>query len=150
MYMQKSTLVAVGAGLVVLIGAGALVWIGSGEESSDSLWQSAPATSGDNAPPGSIHNLPVPEAVAAVRARVARESSVPESEVLILEAHERQWPDSCLGLAEKNEVRAQVITVGFEVTVSAKGEERVFRTNQSGSVIREAPHSTVQDFKDKG
>lgn len=148
--MKMRVFVPLAVALLVLVGIAALVVPWGGRRTADSLWQSAPATSGDNAPPRGIHNLPVPEAVAAVRARVAKESSVPESAVLILEAHERQWPDSCLGLAAPNEVCAQVITVGFEVIVQGEGEERVFRTNQSGSVIREAPHSTVQDFKDKG
>ncbi|MDZ4226851.1 MAG: hypothetical protein U1D26_00035, partial [Patescibacteria group bacterium] len=94
-------------------------------------------TSADNAPPGSIHNLPVPEAVAAVRAYAAEEFDVSEGLVIILSAYEREWPDACLGLAGANEMCAQVITPGWEVTTQASGKQNVFRTNADGSVIRQ-------------
>ena len=94
-------------------------------------------TSADNAPPGSIHNLPVPPAVAAVRAHVATKAGIDEGFVIIMTAYEREWPDACLGLAGSDEMCAQVITPGWEVTTQAGGAEEVFRTNSGGSVIRQ-------------
>ena len=95
-------------------------------------------TSADNAPPGSIHNLPVPDAVAAVRTRVAQEQGVDEGLVIIMTAYERDWSDACLGLAAQDEMCAQVITPGFEVTaqVSTDGSQFSYRTNADGSVLR--------------
>ncbi len=93
-------------------------------------------TSADNAPPGSIHNLPVPKPVAAVRTYVAQGAKLNESEVIILEAHERNWPDACLGLGSSQELCAQVMTPGYLVKLTAKGQEFTYRTNEDGTVIR--------------
>lgn len=93
-------------------------------------------TSADNAPPGSIHNLPVPEAVSAVRRLVARELGVGEGVVIVMSAHKKDWPDGCLGLAKKDEFCTQAIVSGYEVTVQAQGTERVYRTNADGSILR--------------
>jgi len=93
-------------------------------------------TSADNAPEGSIHNLPMPEAVAAVRRTVANELGVGEGVVIVMTAFEREWPDDCLGLADAGEICTVVITPGYEVTVQAQGSERAYRTNNDGSVLR--------------
>jgi hypothetical protein len=98
----------------------------------------SPITSGEGAPPGSIHNLPLPPAVAAAKKYAAAQTGVSEGEVIILTAYEREWPDSCLGLAEADEFCAQVIIPGYEITISAKGQEFVYRTNNDGSAIRES------------
>lgn len=98
--------------------------------------QSGTPTSADGAPPGSIHNLPVPEAVAAVRKLAATVAGVPESQVVILTAYEKEWSDGCLGLGGPAESCIQMITPGYEVTVSAGGKETVYRTNDSGTSIR--------------
>lgn len=93
-------------------------------------------TSADNAPPGSIHNLPVPDAVDAVRAYVAGELGISEGVVIIMSAYEKEWPNACLGLDDEDEVCAQVITPGYEVTVQAQRKERVYRTNADGTALR--------------
>lgn len=94
-------------------------------------------TSADNAPPGSIHNLPVPTAVAAVRSTVAKKLGINEGVAIVLTAFEKNWPNACLGLAGAEEMCAEVITPGYEVTIQASGKEYVYRTNADGSVIRE-------------
>ncbi len=96
----------------------------------------APINSGEDAPEGSIHNLPVPQAVAAVRAKVAQEQNVAESKVVILEALEQEWSDGCLGLGGPAESCIQMITPGYRVVATAKGKEFTYRTNIDGSVIR--------------
>lgn len=91
--------------------------------------------SAENAPPGSIHNLPVPKAVAAVRSFAAKEAKVTEGEAIVMSAYEREWPDACLGLQLADMMCAQVITPGYEITVSVKGKESAYRTNADGTVI---------------
>lgn len=91
-------------------------------------------TSADNAPPGSIHNLPVPQAVAAVRSLVAKELQISEGLVIVMTVFEKDWPDGCLGLG-KGMMCTQVIVPGYEITVQAQGEERTYRTNSDGSQI---------------
>lgn len=95
-----------------------------------------PPNSAENAPPGSIHNLPVPQAVSNARAALAVRLAIPESKILILEAIETQWPDSCLGIPEHGTVCAQGITPGYNVLMQAHGTEYRYRTNQSGTIIK--------------
>lgn len=95
-----------------------------------------PVTSADNAPSGSIHNLPVPTPVAAARKAASEFLGIPEGEAIIMTAFEKEWPDSCLGLPEKDEMCAQVVTSGYEVTVQGNGKEAIYRTNDDGSVMR--------------
>lgn len=93
-------------------------------------------TSADNAPPGSIHNLPVPQAVSAVKKRVAQSEGVSEGLVIVLTAYEKEWSDGCLGLGGPAESCLAAITPGYEVTVQVKGAEQKYRTNTDGSDIR--------------
>jgi hypothetical protein len=48
------------------------------------------------------------------------------------------WPDSCLGLGEPDEVCAAVITPGYRVVAEVDGEEVEYRTNLAGDQIRRA------------
>ncbi len=93
-------------------------------------------TSADNAPPGSIHNLPVPEAVSAVKKYVAEKSGVSEGLVIVMTAFEKEWSDGCLGLGGPAESCIAAITPGYEVTVQVSGAEQKYRTNADGSQIR--------------
>jgi len=92
-------------------------------------------TSADNAPPGSIHNLPVPKAVSTVRSLVASELGLSEAVVIVMTAYEKSWPDGCLGLGG-DKMCTQAIVPGYEVTVQAEGTERIYRTNADGSVVQ--------------
>jgi hypothetical protein len=123
--------------IIVLISVAAIMYFTRGGALAPTLPSGADATSGENAPPGSIHNLPVPEAVAKARAHGASATGVPEGEVIVLTAYEKEWPNGCLGLEEKDEFCTQVITPGWEVTIQAKGKVYIYRTNSDGSVIRE-------------
>ncbi|MCR4330793.1 MAG: hypothetical protein NUV49_02845 [Patescibacteria group bacterium] len=93
-------------------------------------------TSGDNAPPGSIHNLPVPKAVTTVKKHVAEKVGVSEGLVIVLTVYEKNWSDSCLGLGGPSESCLAVITPGYEITVKVRDMEQKYRTNSDGSEIR--------------
>lgn len=95
------------------------------------------ATSADNAPPGSIHNLPVPDAVAAVRTKIANDLGVQEGLVIIMTAYEKTWSDSCLGLGGPAESCLAAITQGYEVSAEVQGQSFTYHTNGDGSVLRE-------------
>jgi len=47
-----------------------------------------------------------------------------------------EWPNSCLGLPQYQEVCAQVIVPGWKITLDADGKLMVFRTNKTGTSIR--------------
>ncbi len=96
----------------------------------------APVTSGENAPPGSIHNLPVPAGVQAARNALAARLNVDAGAIVILEAHETDWSDSCLGLGGPAESCLAVITPGYNVLLTHQGTEYRYRTDTEGTVVR--------------
>lgn len=131
---MNKTHIAIGV-IAVLIGAGwwYLAIDSSGVEPEP---VNTSPTSADNAPTGSLHNLPVPDAVSNARQLASELSGAPLGESIVMSAYEKEWPNGCLGLPEADEFCTQAITPGYEVTVEASGETYVFRTNQDGSVIR--------------
>lgn len=80
---------------------------------------------------------PEAQAVAAVKTYAAVRYSVGENEVIVISAISRSWSDSCLGAAKPGELCAQVITLGYLVTVNVQGSAHIYHTNDSGAVIRE-------------
>ena len=98
---------------------------------------STTTTSADDAPAGSIHNLPVPSAVSAVRAKVAADLGVREGLVLVMTAYEKTWTNGCLDLGKPGEACTEALVQGYEVTVQAQGKEFTYRTNSDGTVLRE-------------
>jgi len=124
--MKKIILIAIITAVLI----GGAVWVLAMNESENPAPNSA-----EGAPEGSIHNLPLPTAVAAVRKYVAQGTQLEENQVVILEAIEREWSDACLGLGATDQFCAQVITPGYRVKVIARGQESVYRTNMDGSLI---------------
>ncbi len=95
--------------------------------------------SAENAPQGSIHNMPVPAGVSAARTQLSQEAGVEEGQILIVTAFEKEWSDSCLGLGGAAESCLMVITPGYEVTMQAGGKTYVYRTNADGTAVRAQP-----------
>jgi hypothetical protein len=126
--------------LILVAATAGVLWVASDyfmPESAVNTVGQNPPNSAEGAPEGSIHNLPVPEAVAAVRSYAAVQHNTTEEKVLIETAFEKEWPDGCLGLAQPDEFCTQALVPGWEVTVLVNGESVVYRTNTNGSVIRE-------------
>jgi hypothetical protein len=94
----------------------------------------APPTTEPEVPDAPVE-LPSDVEAAAKEVVMAR-SGVPVEEIEVVSAEEEEWPDACLGLAGEDEVCAQVVTPGWEVTLTADGEEYVVRTDQNGSAVR--------------
>ena len=79
----------------------------------------------------------LPDAVVAARQALSEKHDIPVDEIEVVSYSEEEWPNACLGLAEEDEMCAQVITPGYQVTLRADGEEYVLRTDETGEVIRE-------------
>ncbi|MDP8964403.1 MAG: hypothetical protein M3O33_10560 [Cyanobacteriota bacterium] len=85
--------------------------------------------------PASVRNLP--DAVAkAVLQDAARRANLSVSQLRIVQAEERDWPDGCLGLAAPGQGCTRSIVPGWRVTVEGGRQTFVYRTNESGSVIK--------------
>ncbi len=72
----------------------------------------------------------------AAMEELSDKTGIPVEEMVVVEAQSTEWSDACLGLGEPDEVCAQVITPGWELTIHAEGEYYVVRTDESGGTIR--------------
>jgi hypothetical protein len=89
----------------------------------------------------------LPAAVAkAVTKAASQRTGQATSTFKIVQAEKRTWPDGCLGLSQPSIACTQALVEGWLVTVNgAKGTQLVYRTNESGSLVKldEAASSTI-------
>jgi hypothetical protein len=83
---------------------------------------------------------PQAEAQAAIAAAEAdlddRLENVDPAEFVITGLREEDWPDSCLGAGEPDEVCATVITPGWEIVIEYADTAYTYRTNTDGTAVR--------------
>jgi hypothetical protein len=77
-----------------------------------------------------------PEAVIEAMNALAAQLGVPVQQVELVDFNNVEWPDSCLGAAEPDEVCLQVITPGYQAILQVNGQRYEVRTNETGSEIR--------------
>ncbi len=80
-------------------------------------------------------NLP-DSVVQAVLQDASRRSNLPSHELNIVRVQQRDWPDSCLGLALTGIFCSQTVVPGWQVTVNAEQQSFVYRTDNSGSLVK--------------
>jgi hypothetical protein len=57
-------------------------------------------------------------------------------EVEVVSVTPRRQPDSCLGIAQEDEVCALVVTSGYEVVLRLDSREYIYRTDEAGTIVR--------------
>ena len=135
LYRMKQITIIVIALIVIILGY--FVVLGFNKSSVDeTATEGNSPNSAEGAPEGSTHNLPVPEGVSAAKTALATRLNIDNSKILILEAMETDWSDSCLGLGGPAESCALVITPGFNILMQANGKEYRYRTNETGTTIK--------------
>ncbi len=77
-----------------------------------------------------------PEAVAQARQSLALILDIPVDEVIVVSFEFVEWPDSCLDLANSDEMCAQVITPGYRVLLQAHGSSYEMHTDETGTNLR--------------
>ncbi len=83
-------------------------------------------------------NTPVPQSSGpadAAKLDLAKILGIDTSKITILSQEEVDWPDSCLGVAVKGVMCAQVITPGYKIILQAQGQTYEYHTNLSGSAF---------------
>ncbi len=113
-----------------------LVALGATYATSNKTVNNPSTNSAENAPEGSIHNLPVPAGVSAARKQLAEDIKIDEGKILVMTAFEKEWSDSCLGLGGPAESCLMAITPGYEVTMQAEGKTYIYHTNTDGTAVR--------------
>lgn len=84
--------------------------------------------------PGTATSWPpiVRQAVAAL----ASEARIPASDIRVVRADPREWPDTSLGCPQPGRVYLDVITPGYLVVLQARGQQYEYHTDQSKMVVR--------------
>ncbi len=72
----------------------------------------------------------------AVKGMLGSMTGVPVEEIDVVSAQAKEWADACLGLAEPDEMCAEVVTSGWQVTARAQGQNYVLHTNEDGTAVR--------------
>ena len=114
--------------LVLLVSAGLLLAACSASQASTVIPEN----------PALEDALP-PDVALTVQNRVSELLAVPAQNIQIQNMEKMDWPDSCLGLPEAEEVCAEVITPGWSLTFNVNGQEYRFRIDETGTVIRQEP-----------
>ncbi|WP_413161924.1 hypothetical protein ACL6C3_24395 [Capilliphycus salinus ALCB114379] len=83
----------------------------------------------------SVSNLPVSVANTVFQ-DAANRSGLPHSALRIVEAQSETWPDGCLGLGEPGTLCTLALVPGWQVKIVSGRERWVYRTNESGSLLR--------------
>lgn len=70
---------------------------------------------------------------AAIEDLQTRLDGTPTVDVVRVES--RQWPDGCLGLSEPGQACTQTVVGGYEVVLSAEGQQYTYRTDSEGNLV---------------
>ncbi|MEO0455822.1 MAG: hypothetical protein AAF152_04465 [Cyanobacteria bacterium P01_A01_bin.114] len=76
------------------------------------------------------------EVQAAVLGAIAADQALSPDQLTLQSARAESWPDGCLGLASADELCTQVITPGWEVTVTDGQTVWTYRTDALGEQVR--------------
>lgn len=78
----------------------------------------------------------IPTAGQVARVALAKQLGIDPTQVKIESVNKVDWPDSCLGQPNADEICAQVITPGYEVKMTASGASFTYRTDEQGKTLR--------------
>lgn len=79
----------------------------------------------------------LPDSVAnAVLQDASQRSNLTKNELRIVNAEPRSWSDGCLGLADSDTFCTQIVVYGWQVMVKGGQRSFVYRTNDSGSLVK--------------
>jgi 2C-methyl-D-erythritol 2,4-cyclodiphosphate synthase len=81
---------------------------------------------------------PAEVAVDAARQVLARQLEMDASEIQVSLVMDETFPNACLGLAEEDEMCADVLVDGWVIELMAHGKSYLFHTNRDGSSLRQA------------
>ena len=72
----------------------------------------------------------------AVLQHASQQSGLPTSDLKIVQAQPQTWSDSCLELGDSKIPCTQISVSGWQVTVASKQNRWIYRTDESGLVIK--------------
>jgi hypothetical protein len=124
-------------GWEVTVASNLYTWVYRTNGDGTALRQASP-----EAPPGAAPPLPPLQAVADLKAHIARTDGVAARDLTVVDVAERLW-DGCYGLpAPAGEVCPQVLVPGLQVVVQSRDRVWVYHTDQQGSVFHLNPEAS--------
>lgn len=78
----------------------------------------------------------ISNATVAASTVMAKSIGAKTEAIEIISENPMEWPDACLGLAKPEESCLQQITPGYQVTLHYEDMTHVYRTDESGEVVR--------------
>lgn len=115
--------------IVVLVCAG-LVLTACGTNQTNAIATQVNPALGEALPPDVALN---------VQNQIIETMGVAAESIQIKNVEKMDWPNSCLGLPNGDEVCAEVVTPGWLLTFNIDGKEYRYRVDQTGKVIRQEP-----------
>jgi hypothetical protein len=86
-----------------------------------------------------LQNVLPPEVALNVQNQISQNLAVAVEKIQITKVESKDWPNSCLGLPQGDEVCTEVITSGWLLTFNINGQEYKYRVDKTGTVIRQEP-----------
>jgi hemin uptake protein HemP len=84
-----------------------------------------------------------PPVVDLVKEYMAKELGIKPDVIKTVSFEAVDWPDGCLGVAERNVACIQVVTPGYRIILEHNGTIYAFRTDESGSLIKHDPNAEL-------
>ncbi|NEP60133.1 MAG: hypothetical protein F6K31_24545 [Symploca sp. SIO2G7] len=79
----------------------------------------------------------LPNAIAqAVLQEASKQSILPIDQLQVTQAQQQTWPDGCLGISSPDTFCTQALVPGWRVIVKDQEQSFIYRTNDSGSVVK--------------
>lgn len=86
-----------------------------------------------------LENALPPDVALNVQNKISETLGVALDSIQIQNVEKMDWPNSCLGLPEGNEVCTETITPGWLLTFNINNQEYKYRVDSTGTVIRQEP-----------
>jgi len=86
-----------------------------------------------------LENVLPPDVALNVQNQISETMGVTIESIQIEQVEQMEWPNSCLGLPQGDEVCAEAITPGWLLTFNINGQQYQYRVDETGTVIRQEP-----------
>jgi hypothetical protein len=96
---------------------------------------SVPTTVTTTTPPDQTGDPQSSGPVNAAKQDLAEKLGIDSSKIVVVSIEAVEWPNSCLGVLQKDVYCAQMITPGYQIVLQAEGQTYEYHTNKSGSGI---------------
>ncbi len=113
---------------LVLVLCAALLVVACSEDTEDD--------EGAGVPTATATTATQPRPVRLARADAAKRARVSAGKIRVVGVTRKTWSDSCLGVRTPDVLCAQVITTGYRVTFSVRGERVIYHTDRRSSFVR--------------